>query len=129
MHMVETCRIKNPTIRQWFCNTPCILDIAKKRQLDWIGKVARMEETKIQQQLLMSWTSQGRVTLGSQTPADITEIYLRAGHSQTHTPLRPYPRSRNNMDGTSKKRSNLGKTHQHMGESNAIPRSKKQHKT
>ena len=48
MHMVETCRIKNPTIRQWFCNTPCILDIAKKRQLDWIGKVARMEETKIQ---------------------------------------------------------------------------------
>jgi hypothetical protein len=60
MHMVEKCRIKNPTICQWFCNTPCILDIAKKRQLDWIGKVARMEETKIQRQLLMSWTSNPR---------------------------------------------------------------------
>ena len=61
MHIVQACRIeKNSTIRQWFCNTPCILDIVKKRQLDWIGKVARMEETRIQPQLFMSWMSNPR---------------------------------------------------------------------
>jgi len=45
---VETYRIKNSMIRQWLCNIPCIIDIAKKRQLDWIGKVTWMEETNIQ---------------------------------------------------------------------------------
>jgi hypothetical protein len=39
---------QEPKIRQWFCNTPCILVIAKERQLDWIRKVVCMEETKIQ---------------------------------------------------------------------------------
>jgi len=38
MRIVETYRIKNSTIRKWFCNIPCIVDIAKKRQLAWIGK-------------------------------------------------------------------------------------------
>ena len=60
MHTVETYRIKNSTIHQWFCNIPCIIDIAKMSQLDWIRKVTRMEEMRIQRQLLMSWTSKPR---------------------------------------------------------------------
>ena len=62
MHIVQACRIeKNSTIRQWFCSIlPCIMDIVKKRQLDWIEKVIRMKETKIQQQLLMPWMSNPR---------------------------------------------------------------------
>jgi hypothetical protein len=60
MLLVETYHITNETIRFWACNTPCILNIATQRQLNWIGKVARMPEEKIQRQLLMSWTSNPR---------------------------------------------------------------------
>ena len=38
IHIVETYRTNNSTIRKWFCKILCIIDIAKKRQLAWIGK-------------------------------------------------------------------------------------------
>jgi hypothetical protein len=56
MLLVETNHITNKTIQFW----ACILNIATQRQLNWIGKVARMPEEKIQRQLLMSWTSNPR---------------------------------------------------------------------
>ena len=60
MFLVETFQLTNEIIRHWCCNMPCILDIITKRQLDWIGQVARMPESKVQKQLCMSWTHHPR---------------------------------------------------------------------
>jgi hypothetical protein len=51
---------ENESVRQWFGNIPNIAGIASRRQLLWIGKIARMEEEKVQKKLVMSWTQHPR---------------------------------------------------------------------
>jgi hypothetical protein len=50
-------RNKNKDVRRWFYSIADILDTVIKRQLQWIGKVARMDHSQMPQNLLMSWTS------------------------------------------------------------------------
>jgi hypothetical protein len=47
MLLVETYPLTNKTIRFWVCYTPCVINIATQRQLNWIGKVACMPEEEI----------------------------------------------------------------------------------
>jgi hypothetical protein len=60
MHNVQEHRIENKMVRKWFWNIPDILHIAQKRQLQWIGKVARMHESRMPRKLLMSWIGHER---------------------------------------------------------------------
>jgi hypothetical protein len=60
MFLVESYQITNKIIQFWALNTPCVINIATQQQLNWIGRVAHVPEEKIQQQLLMSWTSNPR---------------------------------------------------------------------
>jgi hypothetical protein len=60
MYHVEHHRIQNESVRQWFGNIPNITDITSRRQLLWIGKIARMGEEKIQKKLIMSWIQHPR---------------------------------------------------------------------
>jgi hypothetical protein len=53
-------RIKNKDVRRWFYSIADILDTVTKRQLQWIGKVARMDHSRMPRNLLMSWTSHRR---------------------------------------------------------------------
>jgi hypothetical protein len=62
MILVEAFQITNEIIRHWCCDMPCILNTATKRQLDWIGQIARMPETTVQKRLFMSWTNHPRKT-------------------------------------------------------------------
>ena len=104
MHIVETYQIKNSTIRQWFCNIPFIIDIAKKRQLDWIGKVTLTEETKIQRQLLISWTS---ITQGKSDTLQISPrntFALQAIHEMPNTPLSATSRKASQKHGRHKQK-------------------------
>jgi len=55
MFHVEAFSITNEQVRSWFCNSPCIIDMMIKRQLGWIGKVARMEPSRMPKMLLNSW--------------------------------------------------------------------------
>jgi hypothetical protein len=50
MLLVETyskCCITHKTIQLLCCNTPCVVNNATKRQLNWIGKVAGEEMVKL----------------------------------------------------------------------------------
>jgi hypothetical protein len=49
-------RIKNKDVRQWIYSIADILDTVVKRQLQWIGKVAQMDHSRMPRTLLMSWT-------------------------------------------------------------------------
>jgi exonuclease III len=61
MFEVEQDRITNQDLRKRFCNAPCLLDIISKRQLNWIGKVARMDPyTRLPRKLLAAWTNNNR---------------------------------------------------------------------
>jgi hypothetical protein len=60
MHHVEKHHIKNETIRKWMCNAPDIIDVAHRRQLQWIGKVVRMDESRAPPRLMMAWTTNPR---------------------------------------------------------------------
>jgi hypothetical protein len=60
MHNVQEHRIENKTVRKWFWNIPDIHHIAQKRQLLWIGKVARMSESRMPRKLLMAWMGHKR---------------------------------------------------------------------
>jgi exonuclease III len=60
IHHVEKHHIKNETIRQWLCDAPDIIDVIHRRQLQWIGKVMQMDDTRAPPKLMMSWTKHPR---------------------------------------------------------------------
>ena len=43
-----------------FCNIPDIIKIVQKRQTNWIGAIAKMNEKKLPRKLIASWTKQPR---------------------------------------------------------------------
>jgi Reverse transcriptase (RNA-dependent DNA polymerase) len=61
MHEVEQYRITNQEIRKKFQNSYCILDIISKRQLLWLGKIARMDPLlRLPRKLVAAWTNSKR---------------------------------------------------------------------
>jgi hypothetical protein len=60
MHEVEALRITNEQVRKRFLHTPDIVDIIHYRQLKWIGKIARMNESRAPRRLMASWCDNPR---------------------------------------------------------------------
>jgi hypothetical protein len=61
MHEVQSYKITNLQVRKMFCKAPCIIDIATKRQLLWIGKIVRMDPTtNLPRKLLVAWINKSR---------------------------------------------------------------------
>jgi hypothetical protein len=60
MHEVQEHRITNESLRQQFCNIPDILQIILKRQLNWIGSIAKMDFTRLPRKLIASWLDETR---------------------------------------------------------------------
>jgi hypothetical protein len=61
MQEVEQYRITNQEIRKKFQNSYCILDILSKRQLLWLGKIARMDPLlRLPRKLVAAWTNSKR---------------------------------------------------------------------
>jgi hypothetical protein len=60
MLQVEQDRIKNETVRERFDKIPHILDLITLRQANWIGKMAIMNDERMQRKLLASWVNNPR---------------------------------------------------------------------
>jgi hypothetical protein len=53
-------KITNEQTRMHFCNIPYIGEITTKRQLQWIGRIAKMKEDRAPRKLVSSWIANPR---------------------------------------------------------------------
>lgn len=60
MYQVKDYNISNELVREWFCNIPDIIHIIMKRQMKWIGHVAKMPYERLPRKLLAAWSSNPR---------------------------------------------------------------------
>lgn len=60
IYEVQDYKITNDSLRQNFCNMPDIIDIIKKRQMNWISAIAKMPTQRLPRKLLASWTKEPR---------------------------------------------------------------------
>ena len=57
---VEALRITNEMVREEFNNITTMENMIKKRQIIWIGKLARLPENRLPRQLLSAWVQNPR---------------------------------------------------------------------
>ena len=60
MMNVEALKITNEMVRREFNNITTMENMIKKRQLNWIGKLARLPEERLPRQLLAAWVQNPR---------------------------------------------------------------------
>jgi hypothetical protein len=60
IYEVEEMKITNKSLRLAFGNMPDIVDIIKKRQMNWVSDIAKMPIKRLPRKLIASWTKDPR---------------------------------------------------------------------
>jgi hypothetical protein len=60
MQEVQDYKITNESIRKTFNNIPDIINIIKRRQMTWIGSIAKMNVNRLPRKLMASWLNDPR---------------------------------------------------------------------